>query len=340
MERWDYDPNIERLEEKRDVKGLTKAYKTEKHPIMRARIIRALGYLGDLRALETLIDALKEPEVLIHSEAMVALRNIGEPAVEPLIKLLEPPYRNVQIRAAETLGKIGDKRAIEPLIRLLDTEYLDYIRHAATALGEIGDPRAIEPLVEKVILRDGIGMYRDFGAFALREIGEPALDHLIKALNNRHHAIRLRIVEALRTIGHRKALEPLLRVVREDVHPEVRGKAELAVLFIGQEEGYLALKLLYNELDHDAYAETYNRIANSIRNEGSICTMCGFPLPREITCSGGHHPTCPWAYYITCKRCGYQNNLSYLLGYGQGCSEECRRKSESQPRYTNWELIR
>jgi HEAT repeat protein len=45
------------------------------------------------------------------------IANFGSPAVEPLIKALQD--ERTDDRAAEALGKIGDKRAIEPLIAVL-----------------------------------------------------------------------------------------------------------------------------------------------------------------------------------------------------------------------------
>lgn len=53
------------------------------------------------------------------------------------------------------------------------------------------------------------------------------------------------------------------------------------------------------------------------------CLMCRSALPRRIKCTGIHHPSCPWNYYIECENCGYQNNLSKLLGFWHGCSTKC-----------------
>lgn len=58
------------------------------------------------------------------------------------------------------------------------------------------------------------------------------------------------------------------------------------------------------------------------------CLMCGAELPREITVTGIHHPSCPWNYYIKCTKCGYQNNLSKLLGFWAGCSKQCQEEAQ------------
>ena len=71
---------------------------------------------------------------------------IGEPAVEPLIKALGDSDYRVREGAAEALGTIGDGRAVEPLIRALNDANGDVREGAAGALGKIGEP-AVEPLI-------------------------------------------------------------------------------------------------------------------------------------------------------------------------------------------------
>ena len=102
-------PNVEKMEAKRDAKGL----------------IKTLGYKTDSGVRRT---------------AALALGKIGEPAVEPLIAALKDSVGDVRRTAAEALGKVGDRRAVEPLIAALkDSD--DYVRReAAEALGKIGEP--------------------------------------------------------------------------------------------------------------------------------------------------------------------------------------------------------
>ena len=60
------------------------------------------------------------------------------------------------------------------------------------------------------------------------------------------------------------------------------------------------------------------------------CLMCRSALPRKIKSTGMHHSSCPWNYYIECENCGYQNNLSKLLGFWHGCSTECREQNNME----------
>ncbi|HDZ76666.1 MAG TPA: HEAT repeat domain-containing protein, partial [Candidatus Omnitrophica bacterium] len=79
-----------------------------------------------------------------RNSAIQALGKIGDSrAVEPLIEALKDEYRFVRDSAIQALGKIGDSRAVEPLIEALEDEDVDgYVHYFVTqALGEIGDIR-------------------------------------------------------------------------------------------------------------------------------------------------------------------------------------------------------
>ncbi|MGB9927267.1 MAG: HEAT repeat domain-containing protein [Methanosarcina sp.] len=69
-----------------------------------------------------MIIALKNGNPELQADLGYSLGQMGEPAVEPLIKLLCDEDPEVRIRAAEALGKIGDKRAIKPLSEALNDE--------------------------------------------------------------------------------------------------------------------------------------------------------------------------------------------------------------------------
>lgn len=80
------------------------------------------------------------------------LAQIGTPAVNALITMLNHKENLVRSCAADGLGQIGDSRAVEPLIAMLVNE-TDGVKGAAIrgaaarALAKIGDEKAIPPLV-------------------------------------------------------------------------------------------------------------------------------------------------------------------------------------------------
>jgi len=129
---------------------------------------KALGLIGDIRAVDPLIVALKDNNRDVYRAAAVALDTfnwkpttdensawywiakgdwekcvlIGTEAVDPLLAKLEKGNYKERKACAMILGKIGDARAIEPLIIALKDENM-YVREEATAaLEKIGGARA------------------------------------------------------------------------------------------------------------------------------------------------------------------------------------------------------
>ncbi len=192
----------------------------------------ALGQIGDARAVEPLIVALKDREIRQCGAVEDALVKIGGPAVEPLVaafkngdfevrfdavtllgkigdaRAVEPliaalALRNVPLPTAEALGRIGDVRAVGPLIAALEDEP----RPAAEALGNIGDARAVEPLI------GALERAPDAAARALGKIGDArAVESLIAALKNTAPAAA---AEALGRIGDARAVEPLIAALKD-----------------------------------------------------------------------------------------------------------------------------
>jgi HEAT repeat protein len=195
--------DVEKMKTLGDVKGLIEAalgYWNDS--MVRESAARALGRIGDPRAVEPLIVAFgKMPEIVAEALDQIGLDQIGDsraveplianfqydsdyltghtsdlliqigtPAVEPLIAALQDSRWEVRFAAARALGRIGDPRAVEPLIAALKEE--DGRSSAARAPGEIGDARAVEPLI--FALKDEDIGVRSAAAKALDEIGIPA----------------------------------------------------------------------------------------------------------------------------------------------------------------------
>ena len=111
----------------------------------------------------------------------------GEPAVEPLMELLQRDEWTAS--AAWTLGYIGDARAVAPLILALKNKN-QYTRWAAVnALALLRDPRSIEPLIQR--LRDRASSVRFLTAKALSDFGdERAISELEKLVSDPSPGIR------------------------------------------------------------------------------------------------------------------------------------------------------
>jgi len=99
------------------------------------------------------------------------LRGIGdERAVEPLIQALKDENWSVRVEAANALGTIGDKKAVEPLIQALKDENWSVRAEAANALGMIGDEKAVEPLIQ--VLQDKNEDARKAAKESIEKIGK------------------------------------------------------------------------------------------------------------------------------------------------------------------------
>ena len=80
----------------------------------------AMGATGDLRYVETLLNALDESETEVTKASTFALGNLGDKrAVEKLIELLGSGSPQVRLQSVIALGKIGDPYAIPELKKML-----------------------------------------------------------------------------------------------------------------------------------------------------------------------------------------------------------------------------
>ncbi|MEW5820364.1 MAG: HEAT repeat domain-containing protein [Cyanobacteriota bacterium] len=112
-----FKPNIEKMEEKKDVEELIKDLNNKDFNVRKDAVF-VLGKIGDTRAVESLINVLNDTGLVYH--ITIALGEIGDArAVEPLINAFKDNDEYVREVAAIALGKIGDTRAIEPLIDTL-----------------------------------------------------------------------------------------------------------------------------------------------------------------------------------------------------------------------------
>lgn len=113
---------------------------------VRASAAIDLGEIGDSRAVDSLIQALKDDkDSYVRNKAAEALGKIGDAqAVDPLIKALKDKEWMVRSGAAWALGKIGDARAFDPLTAAQKDEDPRVQAEAAKALENIEGPEPIE----------------------------------------------------------------------------------------------------------------------------------------------------------------------------------------------------
>jgi HEAT repeat protein len=115
----------------------------------------ALGRIGGQAATDALLTALADPVPTARWHvAMAALEGMGEPAVAPLVTMLDSQAAHARRDAAQALGWIGSSLATAALVEVLEKDRDAAVRNqAAWALGEIGDPAARKAL-ERAQMRD------------------------------------------------------------------------------------------------------------------------------------------------------------------------------------------
>jgi len=209
--------DVRRLEEWRNVKGLTRILRSNAYPNVKVAAISALGRIGETSAIEPLIEALDSGDLNPSNAAPYALASIGKPAVPSSIQALKSPNSMIRRGAVKALGMIGDKRAVIPLIQALDDESVPVKNFAATALGNFpDDARVMEALIQEL----GRGA-RYLAAESLGKIGnKQAVPHLIQILKSRRGGqtkfaaqFRVKVIRALGMLGGPEVAKPLIEML-------------------------------------------------------------------------------------------------------------------------------
>jgi HEAT repeat protein len=225
-----WPPNVDELKAKIDVDGLIKALEYEKDRQVQCDAAKALGKIGNERAVEPLINALKNKEGNVRRESAEALGKIGDTrAVEPLVKALGYGSYGPESIVVESLVKMG-KPAVEPLIQAMKDKNRYVRKGAAYVFFETGDARAVEPLVKA--LGDEYDDVCKVVGDALVKIGAPAVEPLIQASQDENKDVRRKAVEALVKIEDERAVEPLIQALQDDDFV-VRREAAEALVKIG-----------------------------------------------------------------------------------------------------------
>jgi HEAT repeat protein len=203
--------------------------------------IEAMKNAHDVKGLIRLLDHDKHN---IQWRAADALGTLGEMACDPLLKLLVFPRENVRIGAIEALGDIKSPRSVEPLLQTLANDKSNEVRWvAALALGEIGDIRAIPALVRALSEEDRYVRYGS--AKALEQIGWSAETDQESA----YYYIALQDWDAVKKMGN-AATGPLIDMLKEQ-HPNIRTQIVEILGSIGSIEAKRSCERVLRDPDAD-----------------------------------------------------------------------------------------
>ncbi len=180
---------------------------------VRLKAAEALGKLGDARAVDSLIEVLRNEETWdVRQMAAWALGQIDDPrVVDPLsYASVKDADSNVREEAYNALQKstVGgnkvDARSVDPIIEALKDEDQGVRKRAAEALGKLKNATAVDSLIE-VLRNEETWDVREMAAWALGEIGDA------------------------------RAIDPLNYASMKDAHGNVRGEAKKALGKLGMQ---------------------------------------------------------------------------------------------------------
>jgi HEAT repeat protein len=91
--------------------------------LVRSNAIILLSRREISESLEALIEALKDEEYLVKSNAMVAISAYGKQVSDRIIEALSDSDKDIRAGAAWIMGELKDSRAIEALEKVAKDDY-------------------------------------------------------------------------------------------------------------------------------------------------------------------------------------------------------------------------
>jgi HEAT repeat protein len=262
---------VQTLERWRDRRAVTPLLPLLDHKPLRDVTARALGEIGDPRAIAALRPLLpdKDPGVVL---ALGMLKD--QQSFEAIVSLLGEKDERLRCAAATALGHLGDRRAVASLIPLLQLDD-QTLRCAATALGELQDPGAAFPLIEAA--GPGLGRFErhqfhdndprfsgpemDPVARPLQSIGPAVIEPLARSLDSpvdRAREVATYVIYVLASYDGadeeevRPAIEPLA-IALADSSSVVRTNAALTLAHLKDPRATPALVDLIKTADKQAW---------------------------------------------------------------------------------------
>lgn len=190
-------------------------YLDSKNPLIRRFASSILGERREKDAVLPLIEKLNDNDIGVILSAIIALGDIGDKkATEPLTKMLKdesPFFYFIRLNTADTLAKIGDRRAVPQLIEAIKEDDLLLMRSTIEALLTIDPESTVNPLIE--ILNDEKALFKDLAAEFLGIIKDKkAVKPLIKILDDSDIEVKICAVQALGKIENDESLFPVIKL--------------------------------------------------------------------------------------------------------------------------------
>jgi HEAT repeat protein len=171
-------------------------------PVWRANAARALGRIGNPRAVPFLVRLLGDPDGRVRRSAVEALGRTGdERSAGAVLAALEDIQTEVQREAVGALTRFG-VRSTDPIHHALRHAHNKYVLRAMIAtLGEIGDVRSVPEIVRYV--GSTYFVVRAAAVKALVKFGERAIPELTAVLDFNRSDVRPLLADAEKALKKR-----------------------------------------------------------------------------------------------------------------------------------------
>lgn len=258
---------------------LARRLEAEKDQRVRARIVRALGRVGEPAAAGVLVDCLQDEPLTIRREAADALGQLGgETALKGLLRIVDDDSEVIRRTTASSLGRFGNEKPVDALVALLRDES-DLVRRAAVfslieILSNVPPKRSHElreTIVERMsatddvsvvaslveILEEGLQTHQRRNATWMlgRVAGEKSQDRaiaaLVEALADDDDLVSQFAATSLSEIGGRPVESALLDVLRDAQSNDAKAMAAFALGQVGGERARERLERLVDETEND-----------------------------------------------------------------------------------------
>lgn len=274
-------------------------------------IVQLLGETGSEQVISALLERLNDSSFDIQVIAAQALGKFAsKQAALGLLQFIEKPrfgYSDDVFAAFDALGKIGNEQAISGLIRLLNNSDPTLQWSAANALGKTGSRKAIPALLK--LAEDTESSSRGSAVEALGKLGS---DQVIQTSNNLlkdpKFYIRESAVQALCEIGSDQAIQVLINWSK-DSNPSVRTNVAQALGKIASKQ---AVQVLINLLkDSNSHVR-----ASAAHELGRILSEQSIPeLTEALNYSDEYEPCDAADAYENWRQNNYaQVSVSIALG--------------------------
>ncbi|RKU17698.1 hypothetical protein C6503_10475 [Candidatus Poribacteria bacterium] len=226
------------------VPGLQLALKNNSAQV-RMHAAKLLGSIQDETAIPDLVRLLADPNSYVKDTAIAALIRIGNSATTALLEVLDTKARN--LIPDEDTGFTADYQYIASAY--IDDLWMKKYRIGTQAaaiqtLGHLKAEAAVRPLIKELANEE----LRSAALAALIEMRGVAVPLMLDALKNGTDEIRVKVAEALGTIGDRRAIIPLIEALNNDLHKEVKA---LVATALGNMRARRAVPALTAALSYD-----------------------------------------------------------------------------------------